>query len=310
MTSKKVERNIQNFEEDLESSVSDRKNSSNDKALCNQLINFESFESVKETVTAAQQTEESKVDGVADQIIKAFIVKKQKHFIELEKQEDVITYEESEQRLIALGQLLSFLLSIVTLIQLILLQSRSVNLVNIEHEANYNESDVNFPIAQVALMAPRGSGSIIILRLDNQSKLKFAWHFKVPRLKTETRYFLFEHHGNICVIYNNPKKAMTIIHGPKKHTIIQNSQIRKPFEEGANNLRVGNFVMVFGGYQSSERAAVNVKQKCSSKEKYYSEKQTTEIWSIKKQVWIKVPFIPLDTGCAYKASGFAVNRSG
>ena len=77
---------------------------------------------------------------------------------------------------------------------------------------------------------------------------------------------------------------------------------------GASSLQVGDFVMVFGGFQSETN--VGISPRCSSvNNKYYNQRVTTEIWSIRKQVWIKGPFVPLDKGCIHGASGFAVNRT-
>ena len=183
-------------------------------------LSYFSFDDQKEEEV---ETKESKVDIIADQIIKTFIVKKQKNWIDLDTQEDVVSYEESEKRLITLCQVLaSILMSTLWTLFVLTYIHFDYELQSIINKIELVSEDLTFPVPQVVLMDAEGIGEMIVLRLNNQNKFEFAWDFKVPKLKRNSGYFLFTKQKDIFLVYSDLKKAITVIHGPSKHNTITN----------------------------------------------------------------------------------------
>ena len=66
-----------------------------------------------------RQNKNTKADEVADQIIKAFIVKRRKRLMDKDDPNDNISYEESEVRLIFMGITLATLFATISIILMI-----------------------------------------------------------------------------------------------------------------------------------------------------------------------------------------------
>ena len=95
----------------------------------------------------------------------------------LDSDEYVISYEESEKRLIKIAQMLILLESLIILSLLVLLEywfiSRYPIILNPEKEGH-------FPIPSVVFMGKCKNGHMVIFRQLNNIKLEFDWDFKVP----------------------------------------------------------------------------------------------------------------------------------
>ena len=251
----------------------------------------------------------SKLDKIADKIIRTVTIQEQKRFIDQDIQEDNISYEESEKRLIFYGLGTAFVLSLSSLVLIVLTfhQAFGVKDQNIFSAVTMVEDIGHFPIPHVAFMNMWHDGSMLVFKLINQSNFDYAWKFKVPDQSggTDQTYFMFEDLGNIHVAFSNRKMKMTLIQSPTKHFTLPKSELRQEFI-GGHSFRLGNFVMFFGGKQF-----VNIEgaeYECSSVNNDKN-KVKTQIWSMKRKVWINGPYLPLKTGCVDSASGVSINRT-
>ena len=245
----------------------------------------------------------SKFEKIADQIIKIVAIEREQNFIDQDIQEDNISYEESEKRLIFYGLSMAFVLSLSSLVFIILnFQAFGVKDQNVFSAVTIVEDTEHFPIPHVAFMNMWHDGSMLVFKLINQSNFDYAWKFKVPDQSggVSQTYFMFEDLGNIHVAFSNRKMKMTVIESPTKHFTVPRSELRQGFF-GGYSFRLGNFVMFFGGTNIQQDFYMSNSQ-CSSVK--------TQIWSIKRKVWINGgPYLPLETGCAPYASGVSINRT-
>ena len=256
-----------------------------------------------------RQNQSTKADQVADQIIKVFIVKRKQRLIDQDDQNYNISYEESEKRLILIGLGTATLFSLSSLICIILIfQAFEVQDQKIFSGVPIIEDeDSNFPIPHVAFMNRRHDGSMLVFKLINQSNFDYAWKFKVPDQgggESQT-YFMFEDLSNIHVAFSNEKLKMTVIQSPSKHFTVPKSELRQEFL-GGHSFRWGNFVMFFGGVNKDMPIL-----HCSSVNDH-TNKVKTQIWSIKRKVWINGPYLPKNpelAGCVNFASGVSINRT-
>ena len=266
----------------------------------------------KEDATRSQSP--SKLEKIADIIINAVIVKGQQRLIDQDNHEDNITYEKSDKRLIAcsLGLAglcsLSSLICIISVFQAFEVKSKNVLAVPID------ESKANIPIPHVAFMNRLRGGSMLVFKQMNKSHFDFAWKFNIPVHNYLHTYFMFEDLSKIHVAYSNMKLEMTVIPtSTLKHFTIPKSKLKQEFIYGFS-VRMGNFVMFFGGQNGygnpdyPDGLDIISTHQCSSVNDNKN-KVTTQIWSIKRQVWIKGPYLPLKTGCVDYACGVSINRT-
>ena len=255
----------------------------------------------------------SKLDKIADQIIRIVTIKGQERFIDQDIPEDNISYEGSEKRLILFGLVTALLLSLSSLFCIILIfQAIEAQDQNILSGVPMIE-ELNFPIPHVAFMNKRYDGLMLVFKMLNQSYFDYAWNFKAPDQgggESQT-YFMFEDLGNIHVAFSNGKLKMTVIQSPSKHITIPKSELRQEFLHG-HSFRLGNFVMFYGGTNTdgddiNGHEYVSIHQ-CSSVNNHIN-KVKTQIWSIKRKVWINGPYLPIKTGCVDFASGVSINRT-
>ena len=282
-------------------------------------IELRDFSNVKKADATRSQSP-SKLEKIADIIINAVIVKGQQRLIDQDNHEDNITYEKSDKRLIICGLGLaglcglSSLICIISVFQAFEVRSQKVFLdVPIVERAN-------FPIPHVAFMNRLKGGSMLVFKQMNQSHFDFAWKFNIPiQMKHQFfdflhTYFMFEDLSKIHVAYSNMKLKMTVIPtSTLKHFTIPKSKLKQEFVYGFS-VRMGNFVMIFGGENGygnpdyPDGSDIVSAHQCSSVNDNKN-KVTTQIWSIKRQVWIKGPYLPLKTGCVDYACGVSINRT-
>ena len=106
----------------------------------------------------------TKVDKVADQIINAFIVKPKERMIDQEDQNDNISYEESEVRLIFMGIVSAAMLASISMILTIMaLQNNSPIRLQIIQPATKG-ANLKFLSPYVTFMALGGKGYLFTLK--------------------------------------------------------------------------------------------------------------------------------------------------
>ena len=270
----------------------------------------DSLLSENDLIDSEVSNQENKLDNFADQIINAFIVKKQERLIDKEENEDnLISYKESEIRLIYLGIFSAFLLGIVSLVLTVLygLQTFSTNQV-IYLNATKKQEFFRHLVPQVLIMDSLGQGQVLTF-IFHDIKIEPGWEFKLPRIPHDTGYYLFEDRGNIYSVPSSTKIKITAFNA-FKHQIILKSDIPDNFYYSGTILRVGHFVMIFGGTYNLGNVDSESDWPCSSIPSNLTETvPSMVIWNIKRQVWFKGPYIPTTTNCIENSSGFAVNRS-
>ena len=253
----------------------------------------------------------SKFDKIADQIIKIVAIEREQNFIDQDIQEDNISYEESEKRLIFYGLSMAFVLSLSSLVFIILnFQAFGVKDQNVFSPVTIVEDTDHVPIPHVAFMNMWHDGLMLVFKLINQSNFDYAWKFKVPDQGggSHQTYFMFEDLGNIHVLFSNRKRMMTVIQSPTKHFTVPKSELRQEFF-GGYTFRLGNFVMFFGGRNFEFEFMARTKCSSVKNDKNDKNKVKTQIWSIKRKVWINGPYLPIKTGCVDFASGVSINRT-
>ena len=189
-----------------------------------------------------------------------------------------------------------------------------------------------FPTPKVLLMDRVGKGHMITLKQNPNQSFELDGKFKVPFTTNDVGYFLFEDQSSIFVIPSSMDQKMKIIHPSSKEMYaIRKSHIPEKFYRYGHLIKVGNFVMIFGGlffepgdsgdfssYISSINGDLKDPYYCSSSQvknttglpKIYENVPSTALWSIKKQAWIKgPPYLPIKgPKCFLDATSFAINR--
>ena len=249
----------------------------------------------------ARQTRNIKADNVADQIIKAYIVKRKKRLIDKEDQNDNISYEESEVRLIFMGITLATLFASISMILMNMgLQNNSPNKLQIIRPVTKN-ARLKFLSPYVTFMALGGEGHLFTLKQNTDASFQYDWELKLPKVPSHnTGFFVFNDQKAMFVISSNSNQKMTMIGGSKQHMTLANSHIIDNFYYTGSILRVGNFAMVFGGVKHINNVDTHG---CTL---------TTALWSIKRQRWIHGPAFPqiIDgNDCSSISTGFSVNKT-
>ena len=231
-----------------------------------------------------------------------------------------------------LGFTLALILGIISAILVCLLLFINPIIPNYSHQ--YIESEIRnlhqFPIPKVVMMDKIGKGHLFTLKQNPNLSFEIDWSFKLPRsgapandnippsillslLYNDVGHFLFEDKGQIYAISNNMNQKMTVLHPPtKKHFTIQNSQIPEKFYISGHLVRAGNFIMIFGGYSMlpSFHAGPWWFTCSSSMNPGVTPSSSTAIWSIKKRIWIKGPYLPGKVDkCFFDSTGFALNQT-
>ena len=258
-----------------------------------------------------RQKRNTKSDEVADKIIRAMIVKRKKRWIDKDDQNDNISYEESELRLIFMGITSATLLASISMILMItVLQNNSPIRVQIIQPTT-KDANLKFLRPYVTFMALGGKGYLFTLKQNTDSSFQFEWEFKLPRVfkhnsisgpswVTDTGYFVFNDRKAVFVISTNSNQKMTMINGPKQHVTLAKSQIIDNFFFFGSILKVGNFAMVFGGMDQVPTGHWDTSG-CTL---------TTALWSIKRQRWMQGhPLPPKILSCSSISTGFALNKT-
>ena len=133
-------------------------------------IEDQSEDSLRSSTTMIRKSS-SKLDKIADHIIRTVTIKGQERFIDQDIPEDNISYEESEKRLILFGLVTALLFSLSSLICIILIFQlfEAQDQIILSGVPMIEES--NFPIPHVAFMNRNYDGSMLVFKLINQSMI-------------------------------------------------------------------------------------------------------------------------------------------
>ena len=248
-----------------------------------------------------RQRKNIKADKVADQIIKVFIVKRKQRLIDQDNQNDNISYEESEVRIMLMGIALATLLASISVILIIMAfqQQDSPDRLQISYSAKV--VNMKFLSPYVTFMDLSGTGRLFTLKQNMNLSFQYDWEIKLPRVPLDTGYFVFNDGKAVFVMSSNSNQKMTMIKGPKHHVTLSKSHIIDNFYTSGSIIRIGNYVMVFGGYNNYLNPDKLEFKPCTL---------STVIWSIKRQRWMPGPSLPGKiTDCNHFPTGFSVNRT-
>ena len=245
-----------NFDEDLSLNSSQFVSISTDSSIKDVFIDVPTVG--EEDATRSKSP--SKLEKITDMIINAVDVPSQPRLIDQDNQEDNISYEQSELRLIVFGIGLAGVCSLSSLICIVsVFQAFEVKSQNVFVTVPFVEKTGHFPIPHAAFMNVIGDGYMLVFKQTNKSYFDYAWKFNVPDQGGIHTYggihtlFMFEDLGNIHVAYSNRKLKMTVIPSSTlKHFTLPKSRLQQEFVSG-NSFRMGNFVMFFGGYNGQAK---------------------------------------------------------
>ena len=272
-------------------------------------------------VPVEKDSTKSKFDVIADRIINAFTIKPQERFVE--SNEDTISYQESEKRLIIFGSYLTVILNLALSALLVLAHFLSSNRVLMKNYSSI-ESSNNYPSPYLFIMTKLGVGDIVVLRQNKDLTFALDWTFKVPENRPqvpatpwsqlqpnrliessvlETGFSVFEDRGDIFIVYSDTSKKMVVLSPSKtqKHkTTLGKSNLPWNYLYYSSIVRTGYYVWIFGGYSGPNALETGhfqliadpyLNHGCSSI-KYGAEKHSntgTAIWHIEKQQWFEGP---------------------
>ena len=184
------------------------------------------------------QESKSKVDVIADKIIDAFTIKQANRFVECDQ--DVIPYEDSENRLIIMGSILAFVLNL-TLTGLVLLGFVEKSVISMQPKLENSDS---FPVPYLLVMTKLGQGDLVVLRQSKSLNFEIDWTFKVPSVtkdnskgpffsylpyqnteNIETGFSVFEDLGRIFIVSSDTTKKMVMMNSNGKHQTLRNSEL-------------------------------------------------------------------------------------
>ena len=250
----------------------------------------DTYSSIHTFTISNDQEDIQEEQDIADIIIQAFSKKQRVNFIDSDPADALISYQESEIRLIILEIVTAFILAIVSSTFLIHFLSDKESPI-IVHQPTLDDGHY-IPIPRISIMNPE-SGQIQFFYLE-KGGLKFqqVWTLKVPQSQT---YFVFYHNKYLNVIYSDIRKDITHINiHEKSHKVIQNSAIPLDYQlhkageistglqsYGTSVARLGEWIWIFGGNRNSEIPGLN------SPTNYHQ----TCLWSLRKQKWIIGPHL-------------------
>ena len=162
----------------------------------------------------------SRADQIADSIINSVVAKKRRALIDQDVQWDNITTEESQKRIILLGQMITIINSFIAS-YLIILNCKIIHTKYFMVSPEINEGH-SFPIPYITFMDKNGLGKLMTFKLNQNLTFELDWEFNVPSQPKGTGYFTFEDQGNIFVTNAKMTTKMTVIHSPLKHNTISN----------------------------------------------------------------------------------------
>ena len=254
------------------------------------------------------------VERITDRIIEAFTIESRRVFYT--EDEDLISYEESEARLIRYGAILAIALATTASI----LISHNVAVESGKIIQNYPLAKTQFyqkyPVPMLALMDKYGNGTLKKFFLTQNLTFQeySTMHLPQPHIAKEEggntyfsydKYFAFVNRNTVNIVSGDLRKDIIVVHPNGTHRTIPNSKFRPEKLVGAETVQVGRFFWTFGGLVMFNTKNDNFDLLHMVNEYWYKSKKTT-LWSLNRQKWISGPDLPdyITGGC-----GIPMNRS-
>ena len=254
-------------------------------------VSFSSIYSYTSVKDDTDPVEEGK--DVTDLIIQAFTKRPRVNFIDSDVVDALISYQESERRLIILGNVLAFILAMVS------------SILAIYHLANDNQPKIivhspdlttynSFPVPTIFIMDPQ-SGQIQLYVLTKTLEFHQVQTFQLPQSLT---YFPFYHDNYLYVAYSDKRKEYVTyfdVH-QKRHRNILKSALPVDFQQhngdshrisyGTEMAQLGSWIWIFGGTLEEVPFTMGPNPR-----NFYHK---TCLWSLYKQKWILGPTLEED----------------
>ena len=216
--------------------------------------------------------------------------------------DDNISYEASQIRLIILGSIFATLFSSIATIQIasLLRKNGPTQPMVLIYQP---ETKPRFP--HIALIY--STGKMNIYEFNSTDHIVHKANFTLQKVRDIIGYFAFEDQNSIRIICSDMRKVQSIIDGHNQYYSTDNTNDDiKRILTGSGHTRVGNFLWIFGGYETQS-------DDWNGSTKNFNR---TLLWHIKKQIWIWGPWIPQklnisdDSYYSIKgASGIAIDRT-
>ena len=194
----------------------------NDQHLNNSLASLPSFSSIGSGIHSLDQLEKfgdwsgSELESESvpqksdwgDKLIKIFIAKRRALLID-QDEEDIVSYEESDTRILALLLMTAAMFYGMSLILLIMtiFKAQSPELTILVYAPKVK---VTFLEPKIAIM-DKTSGLLTSLTLENETLIMPDWQIKLPKSETLRDFFPYYEDGVMNVIYGNYVHDMTYI---------------------------------------------------------------------------------------------------
>ena len=268
---------------------------------------LETDDNVEEEISSSPPDLKEKV---ADGIIHFFRVKSPTRFIDTDSDEDLISYEESELRLIILGLSLSSILSLTSLILLI----HYAQLIS-PNESFDKEKKMLLIGPKIAIIDAQGTGFLVMYNVTQNESLIQDWILKLPKHKSESKsdyhkmtqffhntpikarkYYGFTDQKKVYIPYGDEFRNMVVIDPNKTHRLVPKSKLTHGCVWDTMSVKIGQYFWIVGG-QDLQNPEMGWK---------YGHIQRTVLWSIKKSRWLAGPQLPqpINEGC-----GLALTRT-
>ena len=249
----------------------------------------------------------SKASKIGDKIVEAFKVPQRKAFIDEEI--DLITNEESQERIVKLLTILAIILSIISVAFLSLIQVENQNqviFVNLE-----SKSYLEFPKPQIAMIDQVGNGTLVKYWIDHDQTLHYSSSLKLPSpefgpklgyFKKSINYLAYVENKDVVIIGTDGQKDVTIVYSNSSHRTLTNSKY--PFKRRilSTSVKTSKYFWILDGHKATVKTPFG--------EPMNPLWQTSHFWAIKKQAYFLGPSLPKELAVPSGGScGMSLNQS-
>ena len=248
-----------------------------------------------------------------DQIINAFTEKRRKLLIDTDGQSQLISVEESHQRLLRFGFALATILLIITTIMTgIYIMERSFDGKESPNMlfpmSNTMQSKLSKPIPKMVLWNMMGDGNVYKFILLKNLTFALDWSIKLPSSSNKLGFSFSDQKAKFIGYSRQKKLYMFPLSGKHDSTLIYKNNTHRTLPK--SNFKHGSlvfptsmalssrFMLVFGSNFDQSYFDFDPSNDISPRQ--------SRLWSIERQKWIKGPMMPypIDSGC-----GTSLNRT-
>ena len=249
----------------------------------------------------------SKASKIGDKIVEAFKVPQRKAFIDEEI--DLITNEESQERIVKLLIILAIILSIISVAFLSLIQVENQRQFIISNTVS--KSYLEFPKPQIAMIDQVGNGTLVKYWIDQDQTLHYSSSLKLPSpefgpklgyFKKSINYLAYVENKDVVIIGTDGQKDVTIVYSNSSHRTLTNSKY--PFKRRilSTSVKTSKYFWILDGHKATVKTPFG--------EPMNPLWQNSHFWAIKKQAYFLGPSLPNELAVPSGGScGMSLNQS-